>query len=319
MIRETDLRFKNLEKKIGIFILAALCGVVLIIVLVGIQRDLFTKKYTLKFTVDRGTGFTKGMPVKLSGFRIGRISSMSLDDHAMVDVFIEIDRKYKKWIRKDSTVKMVKEGLVGDNIVEIAVGSSDKAELKEGEAIRYVKTKALDEVVDEIAEKVKPVLSEVRDIISYVNDPNGDLKKTIKNLEQLTRNLEQTRGRADTLILSTNRNLDLVTNRTVSLLDLTSRKIDSLDLARLNTSLEKLPALMAKTDATMTNLAAISEETRKLSEQAFPQIPGLLYRTDELLFSADRLINNLGNSWLLGGTAGQPPVDRGVRAGDSHE
>ena len=93
MIKEDDPRFKNLERKIGLFILIAVAGIALVVVLVGIQRNLFTQKYILHFTVDRGTGFSKGMPVKLSGFSIGRIKDLTLNEQAMVDINIEIDRK----------------------------------------------------------------------------------------------------------------------------------------------------------------------------------------------------------------------------------
>ena len=88
MIREEDARFRNLERKIGIFIATALVGIVIAAVLFGLQKDFFTKKYSLRFTAERGTGFTKGMPVKLSGFRIGRVTAISLNKLAMVDIFI---------------------------------------------------------------------------------------------------------------------------------------------------------------------------------------------------------------------------------------
>ncbi len=318
MIQQQDPRFRHLERKIGIFSLLALAGVVLVVILLGMQKNLFTAKYTLVFTVDRGTGFNKGMPVKLSGFRVGRITDMTLNEQAMVDITIEVAKKYRKWIRSDSTIKLRKEGLVGDSIVEIAVGSLDKPELKQGESVIYVKTKALDEMADEIAEKIKPVLIEVRDIIGYINDPNGDLKKTVHNLNILTRNLETTRNNADTLLLTTTRNLETISNRTTMLLDNTSRKIDSLDIARVNATLEKLPPLLEKTDAVMANVTAISFESKKLAEKTFPLIPGLIFRSEELLFTTDRLINNLNNSWLLGGSQNSRSTGT-FKAGDSHD
>jgi len=318
MIKEEDPRFKYLERKIGLFLLVALTGLALVVTLVGMQRGLFSKKYSLQFTADRGTGFSKGMPVKLSGFRIGRVTELSLNEQAMVDITIELDRKYRKWIRTDSTIRLVKEGLVGDSIIEVSVGSSSKPELKDGGSISYQKTKGLDEIVEEISDKVRPVLIEVRDIIGYINDPNGDLKKTIHNLELLTRNLEETRGRADILLDSTTRNLEVISQRSTNLLESTSRKIDSLDIAKLNTSLEKLPPLLEKTNTTMANVSAITAETKKLAEHAFPLVPGLLSRTEELMFSTDRLINSLNHSWLLGGDASKGP-GRSPAAGDSHD
>lgn len=307
MIREEDPRFRHLEWKIGLFIAIALAGIAVAVVLFGMQKDLFTKKYNLHFTVDRGTGFVKGMPVKLSGFRIGRITSIALNDQAMVDISVEIDNRYRKWIRNDSTVKLVKEGLVGDNVVEIAVGSLDKPELKDNDAIVYVKTKALNELADEISEKVKPVLEEIRDIIGYINDPEGDLKKTIRNLELLTRNLDGTRRNADNLLLTANSNIERVSGRATTLLDTTHKKIEAIDLAptlnRVNSTLDhidgKLPAMLDKADATLGNISKISIETRMLSETALPKIPPLLSQAEEVMLSTDRLINSLQNTWLL--------------------
>lgn len=326
MIREEDPRFIRLERKIGIFISVAIIGLAVSFYLFGSQKDFFTKKYNLRCTVDRGTGFIKGMPVKLSGFRIGRITSISLNDQAMVDLSLEIDRKYSKWIRSDSTVKLVKEGLVGDNIIDVSVGSQDKPELKENDAITYLKTKGLDEVADDIAEKVKPVLIEVRDIISYINNPDGDLKKTVRNLETLTRKLDGTRQNADRLLISANTNMNSLTERSTLLLNTTNSKIEGIDLApslkRVNSTLDqldkKLPQLLDKVDSTLDNLKTISQETRILSEKAFPQIPGLLSKTEDVLMSSDKLINSIQNNWLFrSGT--QPSAKPGFIRGDSYE
>lgn len=310
MIREEDKRFKNLELKIGLFIAASIVGVLLAFVFYGIQKDFFVATYGLHFTVDRGTGFTKGMPVKLSGFRIGRVTSIALNDQAMVDIGIVIDKKYRTWIRNDSGVKLIKEGLVGDNIVEVSVGSQEKPELKDGEAILYIKTKALDEVVDEIADKVKPVLVEIRDIIGYINDPNGDLKRTIHNMEVLTRNLESTRHQTDKLLLSANSSIESISSKATNVLDITHKKVDSIDLAptlsRVNQAIDnidsKLPLLFDKADATFAEASRLSRETRILSESAFPKIPGLLSQAEDVMLSTDRLVNSIQNLWLFRGS-----------------
>lgn len=326
MIREEDPRFKYLERKIGIFIAIALLGTVISFVLYGIQKDYFTPIYTLRFTVDRGTGFSKGMSVKLSGFRIGRVTSISLNEQAMVDITVEVDKKYRTWIRSDSTVRLVKEGLVGDNIVDVSVGSLEKPELNDGESIVFLKTKALDEMAQELVDKVKPVLFEVRDIISYVNNPDGDLKKTIRNLENLTRNLDGTRKQTDSLLVAVGGNLDRVTNRAVSVFDSAQNKIDSLDInttvAKLNSSIDnidkKVSPILDKADASLAELAKLSRETRVLSEEAFPKIPGLLSQTEDVLMSTDRLINSMQNMWLFRDGSNKTGKSRLIR-GDSYE
>lgn len=326
MIREEDPRFKNLEKKIGLFIAVSIIGIIVAIVLIGVQKDYFSKKYNLHFTVDRGTGFSKGMSVKLSGFRVGRIVSIALNDQAMVDIVVEIDNKYSKWIRNDSTVKLVKEGLVGDSIVDVSVGSLDKPELKHDDAIVYVKTKALDELADEIADKVKPVLIEVRDIISYINNPDGDLKKAVHNLEVLTKNLDGTRKNADSFIKTANSNLENVSQNTNIVLKSVNNKIDSIDIAptltKVNSTLatldSKVPALLEKTDRTLENISKVSLETRILAEKTFPKIPGMMSQAEEVMLSTDHLLKSIQNNWLFKSTD-SPPENSNLIKGDSFE
>ena len=326
MIREEDPRFRNLERKIGIFIATALAGILIAAVLFGLQKDFFTKKYSLYFATDSGTGFTKGMPVKLSGFRIGRVTAISLNNLAMVDVSLEIDADYRSWIRSDSMAKLVKEGLVGDSVITLAVGSPDKPQLKDKDSIVFIPTRSLDELADEVSKKVKTLLIELSDITRYINDPDGDLKKTIRNAEQLTRNLEGTRQNADRLLVSAADNVQLVTSRTTTLLDSTRKKIDSIDLnptlTRVNNTLDhldkKLPALLEKADTTLDNVNRISYETRLLSEKAFPRIPGLISQVEDVMLSTDRLINSLQNSWLLRDSS-VPAKKQDFITGDSHE
>ena len=326
MIREEDPRFRNLERKIGIFIATALAGILIAAVLFGLQKDFFTKKYSLYFTTDRGTGFTKGMPVKLSGFRIGRVTAISLNNLAMVDISLEIDSDYRSWIRSDSIAKLVKEGLVGDSVISISVGSPDKPQLKDKDSIVFIETKSLDELADEVSKKVKTLLVELSDITRFINDPDGDLKKTIRNAEQLTRNFEGTRQNADRLLVSAADNVQLVTSRTTTLLDSTRKKIDSIDLnptlTRVNNTLDhldkKLPALLEKADTTLDNVNRISYETRLLSEKAFPRIPGLISQVEDVMLSTDRLINSLQNSWLLRDSS-VPAKKQDFITGDSHE
>src|SRR3990167_5385636 len=97
---DKDPRFKGLELKVGIMALAAIVGIAVVIAFMGVKRDLFTKKYTLGLRVETGSGFVEGMPVKLSGFKIGRVKKLELTETANVTVTLEINKKYQRWLRE---------------------------------------------------------------------------------------------------------------------------------------------------------------------------------------------------------------------------
>lgn len=320
MIKEEDLRFKHLEKKVGAFALVAIAGILAVVLLIGVENDLFTQKYRLRFTVEKGTGFSRGMPVKLSGFRIGRVKAISLNEKAMVDIDIQIDKKYQKWIRKDSTARQVKEGLVGDNIIEVSVGSPGSPALKDGEVISYEKTKGLEEVANEIAEKVKPVLIEVRDIISYVNDPNGDIKQSLQSIRTLTSDLNGTRRHADTLLVSTNANIGHLAGGAGKVLDNANNRISSLEplLTKFDANLAKLPPILDKVDTTLANVEKTTQELRTASEKTMPRILPLVNKTDDVMEGANTVMNALKDMWPIKSHV-PVPTDRAFVPGDSHE
>jgi phospholipid/cholesterol/gamma-HCH transport system substrate-binding protein len=312
-----DPRFRHLKKKIAAFAAVALAVVIGVVLLIGKENNLFAKKYELSFTVEKGTGLTRGMPVKLSGFRIGRVKSISLNEAATVDVVLQLDDKYRKWIRKDSTAKLVKEGLVGDAIIEISVGTPSMAVLQDRDQLAYVKTKALDELADEIGEKVKPVLIEVRDIIGYVNDPKGDIKQTVRNFNLLSKNLELTRQKADSLLMEAGNEVGTVSGRVTAVLDDTSATVN-----RANASLaqvgEKLPSLLAHAEKSLGNVEKISSGLKNVAETELPKVPALMKNAEDALGGTNSVLDATKRIWPISARIPAPQEKQFV-PGDSHD
>ncbi len=318
MADESDSRFRHLEAKIGLFVALAIIGCLAVVIYIGAAGDLFTPRYQLHFTVDKGTGFSKGMPIKLSGFRIGRISSISLNPEARVDIFIQIDKKYKTWIRDDSRAKLVKEGLVGDAVIEVTAGTPARPMLESGDTIIFEKTKSIEEQIDEISEKVKPVLLEITEIISYVNNPDGDIKKALHNIEGLTRDLQGTRKRADRLLDQATVQIENVgegASGSIARLDTSLVKVDN-----IVTNVDRdLPLMLVKIDKTLQNLERISAELRNAAEKAGPQIPPLVERADGVIRETDTLVKSVSDMWILRSDEAGETVAPRLLPVDSHE
>ncbi|PLY00265.1 MAG: MCE family protein [Desulfuromonas sp.] len=309
MYSESDSRFKGLEFKVGLFIVVSLLGLVAVLAFLAIENDLFASRYLLQFTVEKGTGFNQGMPVKLSGFRIGRLGEIRLNDQARVDILMDIDSEYARWIREDSVARLVNEGLVGDSIIEIDAGSSSSPELKDGETIRFEHTKTLEEHVNDIATKVQPVLLEVRDIIGYVADPEGDFKQSLRNINQLTHELQGTRGRVDSLLDATSTDIS-------SLLKQANQTFSSLD-SILGQAEDDIPQILQRVDATLENLQTITTDVRVAAGQVMPRVPGIVDSADQVIEEAGELVESANNMWLFSKDEPQPVPT--VLPSDSHE
>lgn len=304
MISGTDNRFKNLEKKVGIFVLTAIIGILGVALFIVIENDLFASTFNLRLTAPKGTGFSNGMPIKLSGFRIGRVKSTTLNDSAAVDVVLQIDKKYRKWLRRDSVARLIKEGMIGDYIIEITSGTSPEL-IAENGMITLGNSKAFDEIAEEIAEKVKPVLMDIRDIISYVNSENGDVKKTLRNLNTFTGNMETSRQKADTLvdtatstISSTGKRFDILLTKVESRIEQTQPILAKVDNSLRDVE-QKLPKMLDKVDSTLLNLESVSRQLKETSAETLPQIPRLMNKTEGVIDQGEGLLDGVKMVWPL--------------------
>ncbi len=321
---EEDSRFRHLEKKIGIFAVVATLGFLAVVIFIGVDKDMFTQKYLLKFSADRGTGFSRGMPVKLSGFRIGRINSISLNEQAKVDIEIQIEKKYQKWIKSDSVAKLVKEGMIGDSIIEVSVGKAGSEVLNDGAFITFENTKGLEEIANDIAERVKPVLIEVKEIINYVNDPNGDIKQSMKNIREITTDLHGTREKIDELMVESRLKVGRISSDAETLMRDAGVRIKAIDpvLEKADRSVaafeQKLPKLLEKAATTMDNLEKTSSNLEKITGKALPKTPVLLNSAEDALHRANKAIDAVMDIWPLKSSA-PAPNEIDFVPGDSHE
>jgi phospholipid/cholesterol/gamma-HCH transport system substrate-binding protein len=305
-MRDTrDHRFNHLEVKIGLFLFAAVLACVTGIYIIGVQSDVFSKKIQLYFTVENGSGFVEGLPVKLSGFRIGRLVKTSLNQDARVDVEIQILQRYQQWVRQDSKIRRTKESLVGDDILEIDAGSSHLPALEDGDTIGYERIKTLEEHAAEIADELKPVLIQVAEIIAYVNDPDGDFKNSLHNFQNLSRQLVSTSANLEKDIRATLARVDqtfvavdgmLADSRTtINALHGTLTQVDS----AVGSVAQNIPSLLSRLQKILDHLEKLSADLLVMTSEATPHIPPLLLRVDQVLGDTETLINAVQDVWLI--------------------
>lgn len=187
-LKDTDKRFRHLEAKVGVMVFVALAGIAAVLVMIGMERDLFTKKFAVHFTAESGAGIVEGMPVKLSGFKVGRVTDLELTGDAKVLVTSKINKKYQRYLKAGSKARLVKEGLIGDAFVEITVEGAEGELIGDGGELPFERAAGIEELIDE----AKPVLKEIKEVIKFANSSEGDIKTTLKNIKELTGELRAT-------------------------------------------------------------------------------------------------------------------------------
>ena len=154
-----DRQDRRYTLRVGIFVLVGLAVFIGAIYALGARARLFEPRYTIHADFTEVGGLTEGATVRLAGVQIGRVSGVHLppDPGGKVRVDLTIARQFSDRIREDSVARIETQGLLGDRIVEITVGTAKTAPVEPGGVLAARDPVDIGQVVNESAEIVKSV------------------------------------------------------------------------------------------------------------------------------------------------------------------
>ncbi len=91
------------DQVVGVFVLAAIVAVAVVLILIGVNQRWFAKNYYFTSKFSTGAGMFVGMPISFKGFDIGKIARMSLNEQDEVDIRFFIADTYYDRVRDRNT------------------------------------------------------------------------------------------------------------------------------------------------------------------------------------------------------------------------
>lgn len=145
--------------RVGVFVLIGVAAFLGMVYALGARARLFEPRFTVHADFTEVGGLVEGATVRLAGVQIGRVSGVNLPPApaGKVRVDMTIARRYGDRVRKDSVARIETQGLLGDRIVEITVGSAQAAPVKGGDVLASKDPFDITKVVSESAGVVKSV------------------------------------------------------------------------------------------------------------------------------------------------------------------
>jgi phospholipid/cholesterol/gamma-HCH transport system substrate-binding protein len=209
-----ERRERGTKLRVGVFVLVALAVFLGIIYMLGARARLFEARYTIAAEFSEVGGLQEGATVRLAGVQIGRVSKVELPPQpgGKVRVEMKIAKQFADRIRKDSEARIQTQGLLGDRIVEITVGSSQFAAVQPGETLRSRDPVDISHVIGEgagvvrsvaaLADSFRQVAEEFQ--ASRVMQDLGETVKTTRNVAdqvgRIATRIERGPGLAHTLL-----------------------------------------------------------------------------------------------------------------------
>lgn len=167
------------QLRVGIFVSSALLLAMLIIFLIGSSRSWFEKKYTLHSTFDEVSGIGPGASVSLAGMRVGSVKAVGFSadpERADVIIELEISAQFRERIRGDSRASIVTQGLLGDKMIMVSVGSPKFPELKPGDELQTESSgdlAGLGQSAEGLIKDGKRVLHQISTLLGDVQQGDG--------------------------------------------------------------------------------------------------------------------------------------------------
>jgi phospholipid/cholesterol/gamma-HCH transport system substrate-binding protein len=134
----------ELELKVGLFVTVGVGLVLAAILVLGGTQSIFTRKNHYTSHLSSAEGLITGAKVALGGIPVGTVESLRFDgEHHDVELIFTTERDSAKWIRGDSTIEILTQGMLGDKFVSINAGSNDSPQVEDGGDIPYRASKDL--------------------------------------------------------------------------------------------------------------------------------------------------------------------------------
>lgn len=205
---------KAIEYKVALFLTTIVLLILLSAFFIAEKKGLFEEYFYINFSAKSVDGISKGMPLLYSGFEIGKISTIKLDENGEIFLIATIPTKYSKWINNTSTFTLEKP-LIGSTKIIVKTLNLNGEPLDE-----TTKNIAIIDGINELIAKITPVIEKIdqvannlqiitnklidknsiADMITGDNNSSKTLIETMKNIEQITSNL-------NTILINTNRSL----------------------------------------------------------------------------------------------------------------
>ncbi len=189
------------EVKVGLFVALGLGLIMLSILLLSGPQSLFSRSnhYTVHF--NRVDGLLVGAKVILNGVAVGAVESIELNkEKRNIRISFTITKDSTEWIRKDSTVEIATQGVLGDKYLSIEAGSEAQPLLPPGSDIQNRPSTDIKQFLSQ-SDRLVLSLNEIalsldRILKTFESDNRSDrffkgLAATASNLSQATEKLNQ--------------------------------------------------------------------------------------------------------------------------------
>lgn len=306
----------GMRRQVGWFVIIGIGAVLLLLLIITVRTDVFAKKFDLYVSPLSASAFFIGQEVKFQGFTIGRVRDIELQPHGRVRVNLYLLERYHGMLHEGATARLIKEGFIGQQTVEITAGKVEAPVLRNQSSIPYQTEASVEQLLLDLKPAVAnadTLLNELVKLAKWLNDPNGDVRQATASLRQASEGV----GKG-----AIQRTLTVMSNAAEEIQKLTHQLTENKAAEHLSASLKQTakilkdiepltrklgkqgPEMLSRVNTLLGRLDKLTSSLRNISsdlEELTPELPGLAQESKDTIVEIQQLIKGLRGSWMFSG------------------
>ncbi|MGB8993186.1 MAG: MlaD family protein [Desulfobaccales bacterium] len=319
---------RKYETVVGIFVVASLAALLVMVLIVARQEGLFQEYIEYRAIFKNVSGLKPGSEVHLAGVTVGNVMNTVINPDGNIVVTFQVSKKYSDRVRQDSKATIGFMGLLGEKSLDLTPGPLNKPVIAPNGLVASVEPLDITQILAKTApslEDLQKVLTNLVSITESLAGPEGDFKKIMADLREIVAKVNRGKGTMGMLVNDAalyRETTQTVTTAKKILTDFDQSifgalKVNSPEFKKqvqqtaenlqatisrasetanhLQTATSRLPDILKKLDAFLTNL-----------EKAGKGLPGLVTQGETAFDNLDTTTKAMQRSWLLRRYVPQP-------------
>jgi phospholipid/cholesterol/gamma-HCH transport system substrate-binding protein len=254
-----------------------------ILIWVGIaasRQGWFEAHHALTFHADSASGLVVGMPVRVSGFRVGHLVSLSLEPDGKVIGRINIQPKFKDFPREGSELEIVRDQIIGIAALEL-ISPQTGVRLEKEAQLKFRPLPKMGDLGRQITDRIDPVLLELQGTLSSLNKRLNDpaLIAAMSGSELAIRSLNVTMVETQLTLKETRESF-----------------------SALQGNFQELASVLGRNSANLTSeMTNLSKNLSRNASDLTKEVSSLTRKSEDLTVELVGLSRDVRGSWLIRG------------------
>ena len=166
--------------KLGILVTLSVILLLLVVYFIGSRKQLFGSTFEVHGIFKDISGLQEGNNVRFSGINVGIIENIQQISDSTVLVIMSINGSSKPFIKKNATIVIGSDGLVGSKIAIILPGVGGFKSVENGDTLNTLQPLSMDDILVDLkktTENAAMITEDLSIIISGIRSGKGTIGK----------------------------------------------------------------------------------------------------------------------------------------------